>query len=148
MGSNEIGGGSMRPESTTEGAFKSALPGSTVCIAVPVDLVPLGNALARCIGLSAEDERTFDLLPNTEDGSGNLYVFVSGWISQTFVGIATSEIEEPEWGCDLVAAELGQSKVVQDAPATPEIIAAMVTNDQSLALSTFGLTRVVQDGDP
>ena len=116
---------------------------ATVTIAVPTAHVEDANQLARCIGIGPDDDLTFAFGPNMRDAQGNTYTVVSGWVVDYFAQIATAELLEPAWGCDLAAAaQRAQVRVRIGEAATPDTIAAVIGDDLAAALATMGLSAI------
>lgn len=117
----------------------------TLCIAMPTEHVADGNQFARCVGFGPDDDRTFNHAPNAQDANGNLYVFSQGWVGPNFANDATSPLAEPEWGCDLAAAQRIQAMIRLDSAASPDTVVAMFADDIGAVMAAMGLNRVSQD---
>lgn len=115
---------------------------ATVTIAVPTAHIDDANHLARCIGIGPEDDLAFAFGPNMVDAAGNAYTVVSGWVVDHFAQIAAAALQEPAWGCDLVAAERAQARVRIGEAATPGIITAVFGDDLAGTFEIMGLTRL------
>ena len=117
-----------------------------ITIAVPVDMVSDANALARCVGYSADDERTFGD-PAWQDAEGHAYSIASGPVWPAFLAVPGQALVEPEWGADLVAATRAQALLVvalpgdEVLPVSPEHISAVAGMDGLAAIAMLGLTR-------
>lgn len=118
-----------------------------ITIAVPADMVADANALARCVGYSADDERTFGD-PAWQDAEGHAYSVASGGVKRKFLDDALAPLTEPEWGADLVAANRAQALLVvalpgdEVQPVDPEHISAVAGMDGLAAIAMLGLTRI------
>lgn len=117
-------------------------------IALPVELREAGNQFARCVGMGPEDDRTFSHGPNAQDAEGNLYIFTNGWVVPHFAEIAMGELVEPEWGCDLDAAQAIPPLIRVGEPAAPDVVAAVFDMDAAAALEALGLTILPPPEDP
>ena len=113
----------------------------TLTIACPEHYIAIGNQFARCVGLGPDDDKTFGL-PLWQDASGNRYAVAAGLVSDTFEQAATSPLVEPDWGCDMVAAQAAQAMIRLDAVATPDTIAAMFGSDVMGVVAALGLTVI------
>lgn len=119
----------------------------TLTIACPEQYIAIGNQFARCVGLGPDDDKTFGL-PLWQDASGNRYAVTSGLVSDAFEQAATSPLVEPEWGCDMVAAQAAQAMIRLPNPetgeltATPYSIAAMFGSDVMSVVAALGLTVI------
>ena len=119
-----------------------------ITIAVPVDMVSDANALARCVGYSADDERTFGD-PAWQDAEGRPYSIASGPVWPAFLAVPGQALIEPEWGADLAAANRAQALLVvampgeEVQPVDPEHISAVVGMDGITASQMLGLSPVV-----
>lgn len=111
-------------------------------IALPVAMREQGNQFARCIGMGPEDDRTFSHGPNAQDADGNLYIFTNGWVVPHFAEIAMGELVEPEWGCDLDAAQAIPPLIRVGEPAAPDVVAAVFDMDAAAALEVMGLEHI------
>lgn len=112
--------------------------------ACPVTHIADANQLARVIGLSPDDDRTYGE-PRFQDGGGNLYAVASGLVEPSFITTATSPLTEPEWGADMAAAQRAQALAALGEPAAPDHIAAVVGDDVTEALAFLGLMPVPDD---
>ena len=118
-----------------------------ITIAVPTALVSDANALARCVGYSADDERTFGD-PAWQDAEGRPYSIASGPVWPAFLAVPGQALAEPEWGADMVAAGRAQALLVvalpgdEVLPVDPEHISAVVGMDGLAAIAMLGLTRI------
>lgn len=99
------------------------------------------NQLARVIGLSPDDDKTYGE-PQYQDADGNLYAVASGLVESSFLITATSPLTEPEWGADMAAAQRAQALAALGESAAPGHIAAIVGDDVSEALAFLGLEPV------
>lgn len=122
---------------------------ATLNIAVPVALVNDANQLARCTGYGPSDGLTFSFPPNMRDAEGNLYVFASGWVSDSYPEALMYELSEPAWGCDMDAARRAKGAVVLGGKAGPQVIAAVLMESMEGALEVLGLVprMETQEGD-
>ena len=122
----------------------------TLTIACPEQYIAIGNQFARCVGLGPDDDKTFGL-PLWQDASGNRYAVAAGLVSDNFEQAATSPLVEPEWGCDMVAAQAAQAMVRLPDPetgeriATPDTIAVMFGLDPLASIASMGLSLVPDD---
>lgn len=117
-----------------------------ITIAAPVAMTAAANELAACIGFSEADRYTFKE-PTHFDASGNRYAVASGPVLPAFVSDAVSPLVEPAWGADMDAANEAQAAIrlwSEEEPitATPETIAAIVSEDVEGSLAALGLTRL------
>lgn len=110
-------------------------------IACPEQHIHIGNQFSRCVGLGPDDDKTFGL-PLRQDAEGNLYAASSGLVSPHFLDVATSELQEPSWGCDIEAARTAQALIRLDALATPDTITAIIRGDALSSLAAMGLTPI------
>ena len=119
----------------------------TLTIACPEQHILIGNQFARCVGLGPDDDKTFGL-PLWQDASGNRYAVAAGLVSDSFEQAATSPLVEPEWECDMVAAQAAQAMIRLPNPetgeliATPYIIAARFGSDVMSVVGALGLTVI------
>ena len=111
-------------------------------IACPEAFIAQGNQFSRCVGLGPDDDKTFGL-PLWQDAQGSRYAVASGLVSDSFAEIATGELMEPEWGCDMDAARAAQAMIRLGEQATPDIIAAHF-GDATSAIDAMGLVPVVE----
>lgn len=109
--------------------------------ACPEACISDANQLARAIGLSADDDKTYGE-PQYQDADGNLYAVASGLVEPSFITTATSQLVEPEWGADMAAAQRAQALAALGEPAAPDHIAAVVGDDVAEALAFLGLSPV------
>ena len=122
----------------------------TLTIACPEQYIAIGNQFARCVGLGPDDDKTFGL-PLWQDASGNRYAVAAGLVSDSFEQAATSPLVEPEWGCDMVAAQAAQAMIRLPDPetgeriATPDTIAVMFGSDAMAAIAAMGLTPAPEE---
>jgi len=112
-------------------------------IACPEAFIAQGNQFSRCVGLGPDDDKTFGL-PLWQDAGGNRYAVASGLVSDSFAEIATGELMEPEWGCDMDAARIAQAMIRLGEQATPDTIAAHF-GDAMAAMAAMGLVSVPQE---
>lgn len=113
-------------------------------IACPEPMIADANQFARCTGRGPDDDMTFGDA-TWQDASGNLYSVSSGLVGLSYQQNATSALTEPEWGCDMIAAQRAQAVVQVGGAAAPGAIVA-VFGDLDGALTELGLTRVPQEG--
>jgi len=119
-----------------------------VTVAAPLAHVADASQLARCVGYSVDDERTFSG-PDWRDGEGNLYRVTSGPVWPAFLAVPGQALAEPEWGADLAAANRAQALLVvtlpgeEVQPVDPEHISAVVGLDGVTAAQMLGLSPVV-----
>lgn len=118
----------------------------TLTIACPEAFIAQGNQFSRCVGLGPDDDKTFGLALH-QDADGNRYAVASGLVSDSFAGIATGELVEPEWGCDMDAALAAQAMIRLGEAASPDTIAAHF-GDAMLAVDAMGLVPVPQEDTP
>lgn len=109
--------------------------------ACPAAHISDANQLARVVGLSADDDKTYGA-PQYQDADGNLYAVASGLVEPSFIDTATSPLVEPEWGADMAAAQRAQALAALGQPAEPEHIAAVVVDDVNEALAFLGLSII------
>ena len=114
--------------------------------AAPEAFIPDANQLARVIGLSPDDDKTYGE-PQYQDAAGNLYSVASGLVEPSFIDTATSPLEEPEWGADMAAAQRAQALAALGEPAAPDHIAAVVGDDVAEALAFLGLSPAGEDAE-
>ena len=123
----------------------------TLTIACPEVHISDGNQFSRCVGLGPDDDKTFSLAL-WQDTQGNLYAVASGLVSDTFTETATSPLVEPEWGCDMEAAERAQALIrmldseTGELVATPDTISAAYGTDVMGVIAGMGLTQVQEEG--
>lgn len=121
-----------------------------VTICCPLAHLDNAGQLARCIGYSEADERTFSDAPQIEI-AGEIYAIPSGLVKLAFVTDAVSPLEAPAWGVDLAAASAAQALIEiwqppedPEAPmqpfAKPDRITAVVGLDRDAALAVLGVT--------
>lgn len=122
-----------------------------ITIAVPAAHVADANQLARCLGLSEADARTFRAA-GWQDGDGNTYAVASGLVRPSFSAGAASPLVEPAWGADMTAAARAQALLSVFDPeaspvpfAGPDRIGAVLAFDAQEALAILGLTAVPYD---
>jgi hypothetical protein len=113
----------------------------TLTIACPDAHISDANQFSRCVGLGPDDDKTFGLAL-WQDAQGDRYAVASGLVSDSFTEIATSPLVEPEWGCDMDAAERAQALIRLDEAATPDTIAAAYGGDVMSVIASMGLTQV------
>jgi hypothetical protein len=111
----------------------------TLTVACPEAHILDGNQFARCVGLGPDDDKTFGLAL-WQDAQGGLYAVASGLVGDSFTETATSPLVEPEWGCDMDAAERAQALIRIDGQVTPDTIAAAYGADPSAIIADMGLT--------
>ena len=112
-------------------------------IACPEAMIADANQFARCTGYGPDDDKTFGTA-TWQDTGGNLYSVSSGLVvAESYQTNALGPLTEPEWGCDLAAAQRAQAVVRVGGSAAQDAIVA-VFGDLDAALSELGLTRVPQ----
>jgi hypothetical protein len=116
-------------------------------IALPESLREQGNQFARCIGMGPDDDKTFDHEAAYQDAEGNRYIVTSGWVVDHFADIATGEIVEPPWGCDLEAAQVVQGMISLEDAAGPQVVAARFSDDLESTVADLGLQRISDPAD-
>lgn len=114
-----------------------------VTIAAPEDKLSDANELACVIGFSEHDRLTFGD-PVYQDSEGNRYAVASTLAKASFTEDAMSELQEPEWGADMVAATRAQAIVTVQEPATPDTIAAYIGDDAMVALAELGISVIAE----
>ena len=67
----------------------------------------------------------------------------SALVSDTFISVATSDLAEPEWGCDIDAAKYAQSKVKIGGSASPDFIVAVFDDDPMVAVNSLGVSPMI-----
>jgi len=109
-------------------------------IACPAAMIADANQFARCTGYGPADDKTFGAA-SWQDAEGNLYSVSSGLVADAYASDATSPLVEPEWGCDMDAANRAQAALtVGGAANTSHIVAVFGSvND---ALAALGVSRV------
>lgn len=112
--------------------------------ACPEQFIPDANQLARVVGYSEADERTYGE-PQYQDAEGNLYSVASGLVAEHFASVATSPLQEPDWGADMEAAGRAQLLAALGQPASPDHIAAVIGDDVQAALEFLGLVMVSEE---
>lgn len=110
-------------------------------IACPAAMIADANQFARCAGYGPDDDKTFG--PATwQDASGNLYSVSSGLVvAESYQTDALGPLIEPEWGCDLAAANRAQAKIKIGGAAQPDKLVA-VFGEVDAALAELGLARI------
>ncbi len=116
-------------------------------IACPEQHIHIGNQFSRCVGLGPDDDKTFGL-PLWQDAQGNRYAASSGLVSPHFPDVATGELVEPAWGCDMEAARAAQALIRLDVLATPDTITAIIGGDALSSLAAMGLTPIPPEDVP
>lgn len=136
------------------------MPDIRITIACPVAHLSDASQFSRATGYGPEDEATFLLTPEYEDASGERYRVASGLVAEAYLSNAVSPLPEPAWGADMDAAARAQALIAVWVPpeeseddnrppfAAQDRIAVVIGDDPAFALSAFGLTRIVQEGDP
>ena len=110
-------------------------------IACPEAMIADANQFARCTGYGPDDDKTFGAA-TWQDAGGNLYSISSGLVvAESYQGNALGLLIEPEWGCDLAAANRAQAKIKIGGSARPDKLVA-VFGDVNSALSELQLTRI------
>lgn len=113
-----------------------------VTIACPETMISYANQLARCIGLGPDDDKTYGDA-SWKDANGNSYAVASALVSDTFISVATSDLDEPEWGCDIDAAKYAQSKVKIGGSASPDFIVAVFDDEPMVAVNSLGVSPII-----
>jgi hypothetical protein len=122
----------------------------TIIIACPQAHIDDANQLARCVGLGPDDERTFGL-PLWQDDDGNRYAVASGLVSETFEQAVVNSLVEPEWGCDIDAAQRAQVLIrlpdteTGEMLASPNTISVAFGADAMPIIAALGLTQISQE---
>ncbi|MCO5092615.1 hypothetical protein [Bosea sp. (in: a-proteobacteria)] len=111
-----------------------------VTIACPEALIGDANALARVLGYSEADGKTYGEA-GWRDEAGNRYAVASGLVSEGFAAAAQSALVEPEWGADMAAAVRAQSRVRIGGPADPAHLVAVFDEDAEAAYRLLGVLR-------
>lgn len=120
-----------------------------VTIACPIAHVDVLNQLSGAWGLSSADASYFGDA-NFQDAYGNLYCVRSTACTEDWLTRADSDgaIESPEWDAeaqqiDLVAAENAKALlIIENTPAMPDFIVAVVNDDPRSALDVLELTII------
>ena len=114
-------------------------------IACPEAMIADANQFARCTGYGPDDDKTFGAA-TWQDVGGNLYSVSSGLVvAESYQTDALGPLVEPEWGCDIAAAQRAQAVVQVGGAAAPDAIVAAF-GDLVAALLELGLTRAPQEG--
>lgn len=118
-----------------------------ITIAAPNTHISDANQLARVLGYSEDDVKTFGAAEYF-DSIGNLYSVASGIVEPVFLINAFSELIEPEWGADMEAAQRaqailqhGNTEETETCLARPDKIVAVVADDPKVAITLLGLNR-------
>lgn len=119
-----------------------------VTIACPIEFVPICNQLSGALGLSYADANYFGDV-NYQDALGNLYCVRSTACTEEFLlGAAGPDLTRPEWDdeaqqIDMVAAEDAKALlIIENTPALPDFIVAVVDDDPRSALDVLELTII------
>lgn len=115
-----------------------------ITFACPERFIPDANQLARVVGYSEADERTYGE-PQYQDADGNLYAVASGLVVPHFAEVTMAPLVEPEWGADMEAAGRAQELAALGQPASSDHISAVPGDDVQAALSFMGLTLIAED---
>lgn len=118
-----------------------------ITIACPASHISDGNALTRCLGASAADDRAFGA-PIWEDVSGNLYACASHDMAPEWVAALQAPLGQPSWGADMAGAGRARSLVVYNPAAatraTPGRIAVVADLPGWDAVAAMGLTQIAE----
>ena len=112
-----------------------------ITFACPEKFIDDANQLARVVGYGPDDDKTYGE-PRYKDKDGNKYSVASGLVVPHFVEVTTSELIEPEWGADMVAAKRAQALAALGLPAAPTHIAAVPGDNAQEALNFLELTLI------
>lgn len=120
-----------------------------VTLACPIAHAGILNQLSGAWGLSYADASYFGEA-NYQDADGNLYCVRSTACTEDWLTRATpdGEVARPEWDAetqrlDLVAAENAKDLlIIENTPAMPDFIVAVVNDDPRAALDVLELTII------